>query len=75
MSKKIIRPKEGWARLGCGHTKFGTDYVLKTPAEPYVAGTRIKRLKPIRLGPRNIGFLESDVDALITALASQRDAA
>ena len=34
----------------------------------------VKRLKPIPLGPRNKGFLESELDALIDALAALRDA-
>jgi hypothetical protein len=69
MPKQILRPKVTWGRVGCGRTKFSTDYTLHDPKDLYVPGTRIKRLKPIRLGPRNVGFLESDVDALIDALS------
>jgi predicted DNA-binding transcriptional regulator AlpA len=72
MSKRITRPKEGYHRLGCGHTKFWEDYVLNDPDDPFVPNTKIPRLKRIPLGPRNIGFLDSEIDELIDALAAER---
>jgi hypothetical protein len=74
MSKRIIRPKATWSKLACGHTKGEQDYVLRSEGDPFVPGTKIKRLRRISLGVRNIGFLESDVDALIDALAAARGA-
>ena len=72
--RKILRPKETWASLGCGKTKFDEDYRFHTPDDPFVPGTEIPRLKPIPLGERNIGYLEHEKDALIDALAELRDA-
>jgi predicted DNA-binding transcriptional regulator AlpA len=61
--KRIIRPKEAMSRLSCGRTKFYSDYV------------RTGRLRLIPLGPRNVGILESELDALIDQLVAERDAA
>jgi predicted DNA-binding transcriptional regulator AlpA len=72
--KRIIREREGYERLGCGRTKFRRDYVVRDASKPNVPGTEIKRLKPIPLGERNIGFLEAELEALIDALVALRDA-
>jgi predicted DNA-binding transcriptional regulator AlpA len=72
--KRIVRRKEACGRLGCGKTKFGEDYEFHDPADPFVPNTEIPRLKPIHLGPRNVGFLEHEIDALIDGLAKLRDA-
>jgi predicted DNA-binding transcriptional regulator AlpA len=71
--KRIARRKEACARLGCGKTKFDEDYEYHDPADPCVPGTEIPRLKPIHLGPRNVGFLDAEIDELIDALAALRD--
>jgi hypothetical protein len=68
--RKILRRKEAMSRLGCGKTKFSLDYEFHDEADPFVPGTQVPRVKSIPLGPVNIGFLESDIDALIDALAS-----
>jgi hypothetical protein len=65
----ILRPKAAYAKMGCGKTKFRDDYELTDPAKPNVPGTKIKRVKAMPLGPRNVGFLEHEIDALIHALA------
>ena len=67
--RKILRPKEAWARLARGKTAFEENYRFHTPNDPFIPGTQIERLKSIRLGPRNVGFLEHEIDALIDALA------
>jgi predicted DNA-binding transcriptional regulator AlpA len=72
--KRIAREKAACAQLACGKTKFRGDYRLNDPAEPYVPGTTIPRLRPIHLGPRNIGFLEHEIDELIDAIAALRPA-
>ena len=69
MPRRILRLKEAYDRLACGHSKFHDDYRFHHASEPYVPGTEIARLKPIRLGPTNIGFVEHEVDRLIDALA------
>jgi predicted DNA-binding transcriptional regulator AlpA len=68
-ARKILRPKEAWARFGRGKTAFETNYRFHSPGDPFVPGTTIERLKPIRLGPRSVGFLEHEVDRLIDQLA------
>jgi predicted DNA-binding transcriptional regulator AlpA len=74
MAKIILRLKQVLSRLACGKTKFEEDYRHHTPDDPHVPGTDIPRVKPIPLGERNIGFLESEIDDLIDALAALRDA-
>lgn len=65
--RKILRPKETWARLGCGKTKGGEDYELHSAADPFVPGTQIPRLRPLSLGARNKGFLEHGASVLQVA--------
>jgi hypothetical protein len=67
--RRIVREKEACARLACGRTKFREDYKLNDPADPHVPGTEIPRVKPISLGPVNVGFLDDQLDTLINALA------
>jgi predicted DNA-binding transcriptional regulator AlpA len=70
MAKIILRLKQVLNRLACGKTKFDDDYRHHSDDDPYVTGAPgVKRLKPIPLGERNIGFLEHEVDELIDALA------
>jgi predicted DNA-binding transcriptional regulator AlpA len=73
--KRIVREPEACNRLGCRRTKFRTDYRFNNPADPNVQNTKIPRLRPVPLGPRNIGFLDDELDELITALAELRDTA
>jgi predicted DNA-binding transcriptional regulator AlpA len=70
--KRIVREREACDRLGCKRTKLRTDYRLTDPAEPFVPDTKIPRLRAIPLGLRNYGFLESEIDDLIDALAGLR---
>jgi hypothetical protein len=80
---QILREPQACARLACKRTKFRSDYRFNTatiqpddPASgPHVPGTQIPRLKPIALGVRNIGYLSTEIDKLIAALADLRDAA
>jgi predicted DNA-binding transcriptional regulator AlpA len=74
MPEVILRLKEVLKRLACGKTKFEDDYRYRTADKPYVPDTDIPRIKPIPLGERNIGFLQSELDALIAALAKLRRA-
>ena len=74
MPRIILRLKQVLNRLACGKTKFKEHYRYHTPDDPHVPGTDIPRVKPIPLGPRNIGFLDSEIDGLVDALADLRDA-
>jgi predicted DNA-binding transcriptional regulator AlpA len=72
--KRIVREPEACDRLGCKRTSFRERYVLHDPADPNVPGTDIPRLRPVRLGPRNHGFVDGEVDSLVDAIAALRDA-
>ena len=72
--KRIVREPEACNRLACKRTKFRTDYRFSNPADPTVPGTRIPRLRAVPLGPRNVGFLEAEIDDLVDGLAALRDA-
>jgi hypothetical protein len=54
---------------------FEDNYRFHSADDPYVPDTTIPRLRPIPLGPRNVGYLEHEVDDLIDALAKLRDIA
>jgi predicted DNA-binding transcriptional regulator AlpA len=71
--KRIVRSKEAWKILGCGHSAFEDRYRWHTDDDPFVPGTDIPRIKSIPLGSRNVGFLECELDELIEALARLRD--
>jgi len=84
---RIVRPTElvhtkshGKKRaglLGVGHSKFAEDFVLRDERDPFVPGTegKVRRLKPMKLGERAVGFFEDEVHALIEGLRAHRDAA
>ena len=59
--KRILRPAEAWRRLGIGHSKFYADFV------------RPGRIRLLDLGPQTRGVLEHELDALIDAIAAERD--
>ena len=57
--KRIVRPKEAWKKLGCGHTTFEEHYRFHNADDPNVPNTDIPRIKAIPLGQRDVGFLEA----------------
>jgi predicted DNA-binding transcriptional regulator AlpA len=63
MVKRIVRPKEAIARLGIGRSNFYENIIGSG------------RLRLLRLGPRSVGVLEHELDALIDELIRERDAA
>jgi predicted DNA-binding transcriptional regulator AlpA len=58
---RIIRPKEAMARLGIGHSKFYDD--IRKGILP----------RPVRLGPRSVGIIEEELDAVVERLRAERD--
>ena len=73
----ISRRKCAAAKLGVGLTKFGEDFVDRGDGEERpVPGTdgKVKRLRPVPLGERAIGFLDEEIDKLIEGLRALRDA-
>jgi predicted DNA-binding transcriptional regulator AlpA len=73
--KRIVREKEACDRLGCRRTKFREHYKFNNPADPFVPGTDIPRLRPIPLGVRDVGYLDDEIDELIERIAARRDPA
>jgi hypothetical protein len=70
---QLHRTKKGEGLLGIGQSKFYDEFVQRDPAKPYIPGTTIKRLRPMKLGERANGFPEDEVVALIEALRQLRD--
>jgi hypothetical protein len=82
-AKPLLRPIDAAHRLGCGLDRFRRQYVLADPADPCIAGTELMRLEPVRMywfwrGLRlcqlkkpMLAFVESEVDALATALKQE----
>jgi len=75
---KILRLPETFGPRGkipVKHTMAYESYIYRDGGDPYITGTKIPRLRRIPLGARAIGFLETEVDAIVEALAAMRDAA
>jgi hypothetical protein len=73
---QILRAKDAAARMGVGTTKFDEDYVDKGGTDLFVPNTSdtVKRLRPVPLGKRALGFFSDEIDKLIEALRKLRDA-
>ena len=48
--------------------KFYRDFVLTDPADPFIPGTDIPRLRLTYLGPKSVGVDDEERDRLIEAL-------
>jgi hypothetical protein len=75
---KFLRFSETFGRRGripLGHSAAYENYIFRPGGDDFIPGTKIPRLRRVALGERAIGFVESEVDALIEALAAQRDVA
>jgi predicted DNA-binding transcriptional regulator AlpA len=62
MSRRVLRPREAWQRLGIKHTAF------------YELFINTGKLRLVRLGPRAVGVVEDELDALIGEMITERDA-
>src|SRR5215831_4625539 len=71
---KIVRSHAAYGKLAVGKTTFEENYVDKGGENSLIPGTDIPRLRPVRLGPRAIGFFDDELDNLIEALRRMRDA-
>jgi hypothetical protein len=79
MSSAIVRPKPAATKIGVGDTKFHEDFVDRggdDPEDRFVPGTdkQVKRLRPVPLGERAVGFFSDEIDRLIEQLREWRDA-
>lgn len=72
-STRLLRPKAIYERLGLGRTTVNENYFFHEGSDPYVPGTKIKRLRLVRLGLRAIAAPEDEVDDLVEALRQHRD--
>jgi hypothetical protein len=77
MSRIIERKTTTAKRLGVGKTFLYDNFVDHDPADPFVPHTNntVRRLKPVPLGLRAIGFFSDEVDALLDALGKFREIA
>jgi hypothetical protein len=77
MTNKMLRPSQIYGKgnwIPCGKTKFFEDIVLKDESDPYIPGTKVRRLRLTTLGERvSVGF-EDEVRALAEAIRQERDA-
>jgi predicted DNA-binding transcriptional regulator AlpA len=71
---RILRPAEIMVKLGIRKSKFWDDYAYnkKQGGKQFIPGTRVEKLKLISLGPRSVGGLDHEVEALIEGLAAER---
>jgi hypothetical protein len=62
------------APIPVGQNKFYTDIVLKDENDPYIPGTKIRRLRLANLGDGiRVGF-EDEIEAIGEAVRAMRDA-
>jgi hypothetical protein len=71
----ILRTRAAAQKVGVGKTYFLSDFALKDDNDPFVPGTddKVRRVRPIALGERAIGFFEDELDALVEGLRRCRD--
>jgi predicted DNA-binding transcriptional regulator AlpA len=77
MAVRILRLKQVIApngRLPVSKSKLYDDFILSDPADSFIPGTDVKRLRPVPLGGRCVGFVEEEVDRVNEALVALRDA-
>jgi predicted DNA-binding transcriptional regulator AlpA len=75
MQNRILRPREAWQTLGVGRTNFHENYVYREGEETVPGTTNVRRLRPVPLGPRAVGFFNDELQNLIEALRRSRDGA
>jgi hypothetical protein len=71
----ILRTLAACRKIGIGKTYFTTDFVLKHDNDRFVPGTdnTVRRVRPVRLGERAVGFFSDELDSLAEALRQWRD--
>jgi predicted DNA-binding transcriptional regulator AlpA len=61
LAKRILRKREVLERLGIGKTNFHESFI------------KTGRLRFVKIGPRAVGVIEDELDALIEELRRERD--
>ena len=71
----ILRTQAACRKVGVGKTYLTTDFVLKHDNDPFVPGTdnTVRRVRPVPLGERAVGFFDDELDSLAEALRQWRD--
>lgn len=71
---KITKPaREGILPFGCSYVY--ENLILHSDTDPYVPGTKVHRLKLLRLSATAAAAFSDEVDALIEGLRAHRDSA
>ena len=70
MPEAILRLKYLWAALGVGRSKGYEHFVLHDEDDPYIPGTRVKRTRLVRMGPRMVGGRQSEAERIIREMAA-----
>jgi hypothetical protein len=71
----IVRTEQARKMLGIvGNTLFYESYINRGDGDEFVPGTDVRRLRPVQLGERAVGYLVDEIDALIEGLRRWRDA-
>jgi hypothetical protein len=78
MSTRMMRLPQVYGRgnpIPVGKTKFFEDIVLRDDGDPYIPGTKVRRLRLANMGERMRVAFEDEVHALAEAIRKERDAA
>ena len=55
-------------RAGVGRTKLFSDLLHREDDDPYIPGTTVRRMQTVRLGPKAIGVLDTEVQRVTSEL-------
>jgi hypothetical protein len=77
MSRRIERKKDAAGRVGVSVTTFTEKFVDRGGGDPFVPGTdgKVKRVRPVAMGERWVGFFSDEIDQMIEEIRALRDAA
>ena len=65
---KMFNSKGRKGVFDVGRSKFYADFVLTDPADPFIPGTDIPRLRLVHLGGKSVGVDDDDTSRVIAAL-------
>lgn len=75
MAKRLVRPKPIYdtqrGRVPVGRTRFYRDFVFRDGGDQYIPGTRVRRLRLVKLGPRARAVDDDEIDRVIQELADE----
>jgi hypothetical protein len=65
---KMFNSKGRKGVFDVGRSKFYADFVLTDPADPFIPGTDIPRLRLVHLGGKSVGVDDDDTSRVIAGL-------